>query len=338
MTFYEFIDKINQLKKENKVFSIAIVTGRKAPISGKRGDKAIILENGQIMGWIGGGCTQSVVVVEAKKAMKDGKSRVIRISPEKVNDPLPGVIEYNMTCHSGGDIEVYVEPILPQPQLIIVGKSVVAQTLAKLGKVLDYSVSVIAPEISNELFPTSDELIEFDKFAPENLKLSPYNYIIISTQGERDEEAFEKMLPIGDIPYISFVASRKKAKAVFEYLESAGFTKEQIERIKVPAGIDINAKSPKEVALSILAEIVQVTRDGLEPIEVTSTTSAKATPSTKEVKTKEMSDEDQKYCPTCDMIAKPQNSWEYNGQTYYFCCQGCERAFKKNPESFLTAE
>lgn len=331
---YEFINTINKLKSQNRIFSIAIVTGRKAPISGKPGDKAIILEDGQILGWIGGGCTQGVVVTEAKKAMKDGKTRVVRISPEKIINPLPDVIEYNMTCHSGGDIEVYIEPVLPQPQLIIVGKSIVAQTLAKLGKILDYTVSIVATNPSLQQFNGADNVIELNDFNENSLSLAPYNYIIVSTQGENDEGALEKMLSLKNIPYVSFVASRKKAKAVFEYLTEAGFSQEEISKIKVPAGLDINAKTPKEVALSILAEIIQITRNGLAPLTEISSTKQK-----EEIQESPAQKEEEKkhFCPNCGMLGKPEFTWDYKGTTYFFCCKGCETAFKKDPESILAA-
>ncbi|OLS21453.1 MAG: hypothetical protein HeimC2_33450 [Candidatus Heimdallarchaeota archaeon LC_2] len=325
--FYEFIDQVIDLRNKNESYAIAIVTGHKPPISGKRGDKAIIFEDGRILGWIGGGCTQSVVKQEAKKALKEGKSRVVRITPNKTSEPMFGVIEYNMTCHSGGDIEVYIEPVLPQPQLIIMGKSLVAQTLAKLGKILNYTIIIIATDTHADLFPNADHTYNLLDFNLENLPDASYKFVIVATQGDRDEESLEKILQM-ESSYIAFVASRKKVTEVFNYLKSTGIEDSVINQIKVPAGIDINAKHPKEVAVSILAEIISKLHSGLDPIINSGIENKTVLDHTNDEKA---------LCPICDMMVDKEISImiEYKNQKLYFCCKGCEKSFLKEPEAYL---
>jgi xanthine dehydrogenase accessory factor len=254
--FDVFFKKANELNAKGQPFAMAIVVRHETPISGKPGDKAIIQADGSIFGWIGGGCTQPVIVQEAKKALKDGKPRLVRIAPESTVTQN-GVEEYTMTCHSGGTVDIYIEPVMPKPQLVILGKSVVAQTLARLGRVLDYRVVAIAPDADAPLFPDVSALhTELDL---SRLHLTTQTYVVVSTQGERDEAALAEVLK-HDLPYVAFVASRKKAEQVFQYLTDHGTPEERLAQIKVPAGLDIKARTSEEIAVSILAEIIHVMR------------------------------------------------------------------------------
>ena len=142
--FDRFLEKASQLRAAGQSFVVAVVVRYEAPISGKPGDKAIITADGKMWGWIGGGCAQSVVVKEALQALADGKPRLIRISPS--SSPENGIVSYDMTCHSGGTVDIFIEPVLPKPQLVILGRSPIAQTLAKLGKIMNYAVDPISGE------------------------------------------------------------------------------------------------------------------------------------------------------------------------------------------------
>lgn len=249
--------KAHELNTERQPFALAVVVRSEPPISGKPGDKALVQTDGSVFGWVGGGCTQPVIIKEARKALDDGKPRLVRITPTESTVIQEGVVEYAMTCHGGGALDIYIEPVLPKPQVVIVGQSVVARTLARLGAVLNYRVVAVAPDADEASFPDADLLqTHLDLSA---LHLTGQTYVIVSTQGERDEDALSEVLTY-DLPYVAFVASRKKAEKVFEILEDSGTSVERLQQIKVPAGLDIGARTPEEIAVSILAEIIQVMR------------------------------------------------------------------------------
>src|SRR5246127_4981268 len=149
--FDQFLSKADELLAKDQPFAVAVVVRYQAPISGKPGNKAIIFPDGKMWGWIGGGCAQPVVIKEALDALKDGQPRLIRISPS--SSPEEGIVDYNMACHSGGTLEIYIEPVLPKPHILILGRSAVGQALAKLGKAISYTVSVAAPDVDRENYP-----------------------------------------------------------------------------------------------------------------------------------------------------------------------------------------
>jgi hypothetical protein len=185
--FDQFLSKADELLTDGQSFAIAVVVRYQAPISGKPGNKAIIFPDGKIWGWVGGGCAQPVVVKEALKALADGQPRLIRISPS--SSPEEGIVDYSMTCHSGGTLDIYIEPVLPKPHILILGRSPVAKTLARLGKAIGYAISVVAPGADRESFPDSD-LVQAELDLGQ-LKTTPQTFIVVSTQGEGDEEALE---------------------------------------------------------------------------------------------------------------------------------------------------
>src|SRR6516164_3317425 len=201
--FDQFLSKAGELLADRESFAIAVVVRYQAPISGKPGNKAIIFPDGKVWGWIGGGCAQPVVVKEALKALADGQPRLIRISPW--SSPEEGTVDYTMTYHSGGTLDIYIEPVLPKPHILILGRSPVAKTLARLGTTIGYAVSVVAPEADRESFPDSD-LLPADRDLRQ-LKISPETFVVVSTQGEGDEEALEKAVLTG-ATYVAFVSSK----------------------------------------------------------------------------------------------------------------------------------
>ena len=204
--FDQFLSKADELLAKGQSFAIAVVVRYQAPISGKPGNKAIIFPDGKIWGWIGGGCAQPVVSKEALKALADGEPRLIRISPS--SSPEKGIVDYTMTCHSGGTLDIFIEPVLPKPHILILGRSPIAVALARLGKASNYTVSVVAPGADRESFPDAD-LVQTD-LDLRQLKIVPQTFIVVSTQGECDEEALEKAL-LTSATYVAFVASKVKA-------------------------------------------------------------------------------------------------------------------------------
>lgn len=316
--FDEFFNKANELRANDQPFAFATVVRYEPPISGKPGDKAIIQADGKVWGWIGGGCSQPVAIQEAKKALADGKPRLVRVSPTADSEASKGITGYNMTCHSGGSLDIYIEPVLPKPQLVIIGKSMVAQTLAKLGKAINYKITVVAPGADAENFPEVDAIktqLDLSK-----IKVTPQTYVVVSTQGEFDEEALAAALKI-NVPYVAFVASKKKAEVIYQSLKSKGISSESLKQIKVPAGLDIKAKLPEEIAVSILAQVIYVQRSSAMP-------------------GMQVEEERQARDPVCGMfvaISLARYTSEYQGQRFYFCCAGCQQKFENESEKYVVA-
>ena len=146
--FDQFLSKASELLAKGEPFAVAEVVRYLSPISGKVGDKAIILADGTLWGWIGGGCAQPAVVKEALKSLQDGRPRLVRISPSGFQEE--GIVAYNMSCHSGGTLDIYIEPVLPKPHILIMGGSPVGRTLASLAKTIHYTVSIAAPQADRE--------------------------------------------------------------------------------------------------------------------------------------------------------------------------------------------
>ena len=323
--FDEFLKKSAELTAKGEVFAVATVVRSQAPSSGKQGDRAIVLANGELAGWIGGGCAQPVVVKESLKAMKDGRPRMVRISPSS-DGSEEGVVDYTMTCHSGGALDIYIEPVLPRTQVVILGRSPIALTLARLSHVLGYRVTIVA-----EHLPKDDlaevESIEDKDFLIEPAKVMPESFVVVSTQGEGDEEALEQALKSA-AKYVAFVSSKKKAGKVFEFLRGKGIEQSRIDQVHAPAGLSISAASPEEIAVSILAEIIQVRRSQPQS-EV-----AKKSSLLLNVLNTEAKD------PICGMMVdtmKAKYKSQHEGKWVYFCCAGCKDTFDRQPEKYATA-
>jgi len=239
-------DQCSELRAREEPFVLATVVAYKSPQSAKPGSRAIIKTDGSISGWVGGGCVQPIVLREAKQALKTGEPKLLSISPDASHDgDWNGVESYRMTCEGGGSLEIYLEPFLPKPQLLIVGDSPVAQTVAQLGELLDFKVINDPGQINAA------------------------TYVVVATMGNGDEEGLLSVL--GSRPkYFGLVASEKKSKALLDYAREHGYTDEQIRVIKSPAGLALGAETMPEIALSVMAEITQIRRSDTvdEPVEV----------------------------------------------------------------------
>ena len=316
--FDQFLSKASELLANHESFAIAVVVRYEAPISGKPGNKAIIFADGKIWGWIGGGCAQPVVVKEALKALRDGQPRLIRISPS--SPPEQGIVDYTMTCHSGGTLDIYIEPVLPKPHILILGRSPVAAALARLSKAINYAVSIAAPQAEREHFPDCDH-VQADLDLSQ-IKITPQTFVVVSTQGQHDEEALENAL-CSEASYVSFVASKVKAAKILDYLKERGLSSTRLGQLKAPAGLDIHASSPEEIAVSILAEIIQENRSGM----ATQKREVERAVARQEAKD-----------PICGMmvdIGEARHKSEFRGNAFYFCCAGCKQKFDKQPEQYV---
>lgn len=286
-------DESLELKAREEPFVLATVVAYKRPQSAKPGSRAIIKSDGSMVGWVGGGCVQPIVLREAQLALRSGQPKLITISPDSGHDDdWEGVESYRMTCEGGGSLEIYLEPFLPKPELLIVGDSPVAQTVAQLGEMLDFQVTTDASRISER------------------------TYVVVATMGNRDEEGLLSVL--GSKPrYFGLVASNKKSKALFEYAREKGYTDEQIGRVKCPAGLELGAETMEEIALSVIAEIIQLRRTSTE----------------QPVTSRQLPLAAEAIDPICGMTVATANAKytsEFEGRTIYFCCLRCKETFDQS--------
>jgi xanthine dehydrogenase accessory factor len=302
-----------ELRQREEPFVMATVVRCERPTSAKPGAKALVRRDGTVVGWIGGACAEPVVVREALAALGDGQPRFIRLVGEGGSGlgPTEGVAEYPMTCHSGGTLEIYVEPFLPKPPLLLIGQGPVVEALAQLAMATDFRVEVLASA------STDEELAA--------LPLTARTSVVVATHGSFDEIALAWALR-GDASYVSLIASRKRAGVIVENLRQRGVPPDRIGRLKAPAGLDLGAGTPPEIAVSILAEIIQFRGQK----------AAWPDPASGEV----TSNAAQAVDPICGMrveMAKARYRSSARGREFYFCCLRCKDVFDVEPERYASS-
>ena len=296
------------LRGRGEAFALATVVRCEPPTSAKPGAKALVRGDGTISGWVGGACAEPVVVREALLALRDGRPRLIGLVGEGARSPIrtEGVLEYAMTCHSGGTLEIYVEPYLAKPRLVLIGHGPVVETLATLGRAADYSVEIVGEDAVQD--------------GCGRVALTRRDSVVVATHSDSDGDALDQALRT-EAGYVSLVASRRRASLVLGRLKQSGVPPERLGRLKAPAGLDIGAQTPQEIAVSILAEIVQHHR------------SDKGIPAESEARPGSVLTE--ALDPICGMrveIADAKYRSEAWGQAFYFCCQHCKETFDRDPE------
>jgi xanthine dehydrogenase accessory factor len=323
----KFLEKTQELSRKNEPFALAVVVRREEPSSGKVGDKAVINKFGEIIGWVGGGCVRAILIKEAEDAMKTGQARLVRIGKNTGTVNAKGTIEYKMTCQSEGTVEVFIEPVLPAPLLVVVGKSAIARALVKMAKAAGYRVTAMANDARIDTFESPDQLITQLSFA--QAKTDPATSIVVATQGEQDEKALELAMQ-QQYAYLGFVASHKKKESVLQYLRDAGMAAGKVDGIDSPAGIDINAKRPEEVAISILAAMIRRRNNLPSDFHFTRFDEIPA----------EAGKPSFYINPVCGVpvdINNPKHVVDYQGENVYFCCDGCHTKFLAEPEKYMKA-
>ena len=254
------IDLIADLRRRDAEFCVVTVVRTQDATSAKAGAKAVVTEDGEIHGHVGGACVQGAVRSVAAEVLKGGAPRLIRVKPkERVVERLDadGVEQYKSGCPSGGTIDLFVEPMRRAPRLIVCGASPVATALAELGAVMGYRIAVAAQRQDHIRFSGADELVEgFDLGA---LDITERDFITVATQGKGDRDALAAALS-SPAAYVALVGSRRKADVLRARLRDHGIAENLIARLRAPAGLDIAAIEPNEIALSIVGEIVQVRR------------------------------------------------------------------------------
>ena len=292
-------------------FALATVVRRVAPASATPGSKALIREDGTMTGWVGGSCAQPVITREAQVALKQGVPRLVRLGemPGAVDDEQE-IVTYPMTCHSGGALEILLEPVLPAPRVVVVGETPVARTLTAMAALLGYRVAPLS---------AADQLGTV-------LTTGGTNLVVCASMGVDDEQALLLALR-AHASYVALVASPTRAESVRRTLAASGVSDDDLARLKAPAGLDIGARSQEEIALSILAEITQL-RSSLGLAE---------TDALSDARNESVTAPEQAIDPICGMtvtIVGARHVSEYDGRSWYFCCGGCKSQFEANPEVY----
>jgi xanthine dehydrogenase accessory factor len=263
----EVMDLVAQMKAAEQTFVLATVVRTVSVTAAKAGAKAIIRPDGTIVaGWIGGGCAKGAVLKAAREALVDGEPRMVSVQPENLlaelgvtpGETREGVRFASNMCPSKGTMDIFVEPVLPHPSLIILGASPVALSLAAQARQLGYHVALAAPAADLTAVPDADVVV--DGFEPSFLN-NARRFVVVSTQGKGDEAALKQALAI-EATYHAFVGSKRKMAALRDKLLAIGLDPAAIDRVKAPAGLDLGAITPEEIAMSILAEITLERRRG----------------------------------------------------------------------------
>jgi xanthine dehydrogenase accessory factor len=261
----DILEIIATRKSAGEPFALATVVRTVAATAAKAGAKAVILPDGTISeGWIGGGCARAAVLKAAKDALRDGRSRLVSVQPPdlladhgvEAGDEEEGVRFAKNLCPSEGTMDIFVEPVLPRPQVVVCGSSPVAVAVADLAKRTGFTVTVCAPAAEQSAFADVDRRIEGYALPVED---TSSRYVVVSTQGRGDEAALSAALAV-DVDYVAFVGSRKKADALKSALAERGIATARMAKLKAPAGLDLGAITPDEIAISIIAEIVAARR------------------------------------------------------------------------------
>jgi len=296
------LERAVDLARSGEPFVLATVVWREGPSSGQHGSRAIYTASGDIHGWIGGACAEPVFKREAVKTLETGVPRLLALgASERFGDLPQGTTAVEMSCQSEGALQIYLEPVMSMPHLVVIGDSPMAQTLSDQATQLDWNVDLVTgPEFSEGL-------------------LSERSIVVVATQGHGDEDLLLSALKATPA-YIGVVASSKRGEAIRSFLQTQSIDSAQIDAIAIPAGLDLGGTTHKEMAVAILAELVQrraagefsgaVTIDAPKPETVVD--------------------------PICGMTvdAVPTNNpLVFGDETLYFCCSGCRAAFESQQEA-----
>jgi xanthine dehydrogenase accessory factor len=305
---WSVLEQAADLSRRGEEFALATVVWRQGPSSGHQGSRAIVTASGDVHGWIGGACAEPVVIREAQGAISDRKPRLLLLGmPGHFGSVPDGMTFIPISCQSEGAMEVYIEPVLSTPHLVVVGRSPMARTLCDLAVALGWR----------------SDLIDCADFTTADVNASAV--VVVATQGHGDEEAIGQAA-LASPAYLGLVASRKRGEAVLGYLADRGVPRELLDTVRVPVGLDLGHTSHREIAVAVLAELVQLRVAGAlvpqRPVVIS------APPATV-------------IDAVCGMTVRPDRSshpLEHKGVTYYFCGAGCRSAFENDPTSYLPRE
>jgi len=307
----EVMERAVALMRDRESFAMATVVWRQAPSSGHQGSRAIVMADGSLHGWIGGACAEPVLIREAKRVLAEGTPTLLWLGQPEDFDGIhvpDGVLTVPISCQSDGALQIFIEPVMAHPHVLVVGRSPLAVTLLDLVRGLGWR---------GDLMDGPD----FDAAA-----VSPSTAVIVATQGHGDEEVLQAALQV-DPAFVGLVASRRRGEVVRAYLADRGVPAQRLARLRTPIGLDLGHTTHREIAVAILAELVQLRAAGaLKPAARTQLTVLEPA---------EVVD------PVCGMTvsAVPANRpRQYQGRTYYFCAPGCAVAFENDPVSYTQQE
>ncbi|MER3553020.1 MAG: hypothetical protein C4331_01325 [Meiothermus sp.] len=361
----DIYSKIAELKRRGESFAVATVVMRQAPVSSHLGDKALVFEDGRFEGYVGGACSREIVRKQALEALQTGKSRLVKITPQVAAQEVlshSDEIVIPMTCASEGAVNVYIEPQVSKPVLLVVGASKIALATTKLAAATGYQVTLACEEAELAGISLGEDAQAMswkevggwlESHAPSR------TYILLASQGHYDEDPLSVIAKTMPSPaYLGLVASRKRGETVLETLEVMGVPRSSLSHLKFPAGLDLGAKTPEEVAVSILAEMVALkhgknvegqesrvenakrsTSLGQLPQPIALNIIQEVVPSPKPPALSPPAPTPASATdPVCGMsveIATARHNYEFEGTTYYFCCPHCKAKFQKDPAKYL---
>ncbi len=298
---HDLLDREAGLRAARAPFVLATVVRAERPTSAKPGDRALVLADGTIEGFVGGTCAESTVRVQGLRllsvpAPQDAPATLLRITPDEAAEEVrPGMVTVGNPCLSGGSLEIFLEAVVPPVLVQVFGQAPIARALVGVGAAVGY-------EMRESLDPNA--AISADTTA-----------VVVASHG-RDEEPVLTAALRANVPYIALVASPRRGAAVLSSLSSA-----QSARVRTPAGLDLGAGTPGEVAISILAQLIQE-----RPAPAVATRPASAV-----VK-------DTAIDPVCGMsvaVSPGSLHLDHDGGTVYFCGPGCKQAFADEPDRYL---
>jgi xanthine dehydrogenase accessory factor len=327
------LEEMGELTRRGETFALATVVWRQGPSSSQSGSRAIITAEGELHGWIGGACAEPVVIREAQRVMAAGTAKLLLLgTPEQFGAAVPdGMTVVPISCQSEGAIEVYIEPVLPAPHLVIVGASPMAQTLASLARALGWRT----------------ELVNGPDFATAGA--GERSMIVVATQGHDDEDVLERAVAARPA-YLGLVGSRRRGAGVLGYLAERGVPQDQLDRVRVPAGLDLGSTTHQEIAVAVLAELVQLRASGalarpaadsveqgrvMAPDEPGGIGGDRGAGGANPVRSAQAVD------PVCGMTVAAEPSGRpvrHEDVDYYFCRAGCRRAFEQDPDAYVKRE
>jgi xanthine dehydrogenase accessory factor len=313
-----------ELAERGEPFALATVVARRAPSSARVGDAAVVTARGAFHGFVGGSCVRPTVTEQALLALEEGKPRRIVLSPDPDDPKGKDAAVFPMTCHSGGSVEIHIEPVLPPARLLVYGLTPAARALVRLGAAMGYRVTAVDPAADRSAVPEAEAVLT-EAAAVARDEGPREVFAVVATHGEWDEEAVLAALKHAP-SYLGVVASAKRAEELREFLEKKVTSEERphLARLRAPAGLRIGAQEGEEIALSILAEIVAQKRAPQPARRVALPVLAA----------------EQAVDPVCGMtvaVATAKHHAEHRGRTYYFCCAGCREKFLAQAERYAPA-
>jgi len=257
----EVLTRAAELRKRGQSFAVATVVRVDPPTSASPGDKALVTADGALFGWIGGSCSEGLVRREALIAIADGQPRLVEIAPDAASNPLAsgerqgrgaggGVVSHPSTCPSAGALDVFIDPQLPRPLLLVVGGTPAARTLVRIGAAVGFRPYAVHPRATSADFPEADVVIGSLDLA--DVPAGPDTWAVVATMGHYDEDALAALLRF-DLPYVGLIASRRRMQSALDLLRQRGV--QGLDRIR-RAAREAVGRSQQEIALAVMAEIV----------------------------------------------------------------------------------